>query len=312
MHRTFSIALIAFLLFTTQNVSAQIWSDFWQQFSYRKTNYADVAPEKAEDFSILISALRGGYRLYLINENIKIGFDGYLRLENVNDFMKNTLHNHIYNNHNKGGIGIKLHVQQVRLNSYWLNYFQIDAFCEYQGLSTFYKEIKWYDAISKNNGRVGINSWVNSGNSGHLQYETYFDFSYHTTNFADKGNTSYLIFTLSPRFIVDLGFFDFYLNEEIVIDFLKEKYNRNPYSNNFKSIIGSRIIFPFYKYLNESNFLYHASFLLFTEYSHITYLDDKADWSFQSEISDYDFRIGFIFYLPFGESKYRPAGHFRP
>ncbi|MFX0135067.1 MAG: hypothetical protein ACFFDN_15605 [Candidatus Hodarchaeota archaeon] len=39
----------------------QFWNEYWQNYSYRKTNYSDIKPIPREDFSILISVIKPGY-----------------------------------------------------------------------------------------------------------------------------------------------------------------------------------------------------------------------------------------------------------
>lgn len=298
----------------SENASAQLWSEYWQQGSFRSTNYADVAPKEVRDFWMLTTAIRGGYRIYFDKDPVKVGFDGYLRLENVHDFAKaKLLHYNVFNNNYKLGMGVKLRFERQSPQSHWFQYFQADLFSEYQQMDTFVDEVRyWFDSIEQENWRSGINSWFNSGNQFPWRYESYFDFSFHTTNFSDKGNNSYLILTLSPRFFYNFGVLDIYINEEVVVDFLNKPWNRNPYSNNLKSIVGTRLNFPFSNVLesNPGHLLYHASIQLFAEYSKIHYLDDVSEWSFQADIADHDIRVGFIVYWPLGESTFRPGGHF--
>ena len=304
-------------LTTTVTVSyGQFWNEYWQNYSYRETNYSDIKPKPREDFSILISVIKPGYRFYLHKADTKkawrIGLDAYGRFEHVHDFMKDKyLHNNVYNLHYKFGFGAKVRFQMEHIINHWIRYIQFDLFSEWQRMETSIDalEIK-ISLIEQNNIRLGINGWTNSGIDFPVRHETYFDLSYHTTNFADPGKNPYLILTLSPRFIYNFSTLDFYLNEELVKDFLNDgDWNRNPFSNNLKTIIGLRKIFELQKLFNfnPDHFLGHASFLIFTEYSFIHYLDDVQDWPWQTELADHDFRAGFMIWWPLGESKYVPV-----
>ncbi|MFX0135065.1 MAG: hypothetical protein ACFFDN_15595 [Candidatus Hodarchaeota archaeon] len=172
-------------------------------------------------------------------------------------------------------------------------------------------EVKyWFNFIEQKNVRLGINGWKNGGIDLPFRHETYFDLSYHTTNFADPGKNPYLILTLSPRFIYNFSALDFYLNEELVKDFLDNgSWNRNPFSNNLKTILGVRKIFEFQKIFNldQDHLVGHASFLIFVEYSFIHYLYDISEWPWQTELADHDFRAGLMIWWPLGESKYMPV-----
>jgi len=316
-HALLMSVLPALILGFSDSAIAQFWSEYWQQYSHRKTNYSDVIPEKRQNFSILISTLRVGYRLNLHKADSanawRYGLDGFLRFENVHDFLNSRrFHDNIYSNNYKLGGGLKLHLQREWKTRHWLQYLQMDLFTDWQNMETFVDRVRyWFDFIEQSNWRVGINAWANSGKLRPIRQETYFDLSYHSTNFSDPGKNPYLILTLSPRVYYHGGLVDIYLNEELVKDFLNEgNWNRNPFSNNLKTIVGLRLVFPFGKNIhNKWDQLFgHASLLLFTEYSRIHFLDDVHEWPFQTELANHDYRFGFIFWWPLGEARYRPIG----
>ena len=294
----------------------QFWNEYWQNYSYRETNYSDIKDKPIKDFSILISVIKPGYRFYLQKAETKkawrIGFDVYGRFEHVHDFMNDKgSHDNVYNNHYKIGLGFKLRFQREHIINHWIRYLQLDLFSEWQRMETAIDAFKnKLDQNEQSNIRVGINGWTNSGRDLPIRHETYFDLSYHTTNFANPDENPYLILTLSPRLIYSFSALDLYLNEELVYDFFDDgKWNHNPFSNNLKTIFGIRKIFEFHKIFNlDSNHLLgHASFLLFSEYSFIHYLDDVEDWPWQTELADHDFRVGFMIWWPLGESRYIPV-----
>ncbi|MFX0133490.1 MAG: hypothetical protein ACFFDN_07600 [Candidatus Hodarchaeota archaeon] len=309
------ITLLLLILSLHKTTYAQFWNEYWQNYSYRKTNYSDVKPEKREDFSIMISVIKAGYRYYLNKSNSKtswkVGIDAFGRFENVHDFRnKYRFHDNVYNNHYKYGCGIKLRLQREYIIRHWLRYLQLDIFSEYQRMETCLDNVKyWFDFIEQTNVRIGLNGWTNSGAVYSIGQETYLDLSYHSTNFSDPGNEPYFILTFSPRVYYKISLVDLYINEELVRDFLNEgKWNRNPFSNNLKTILGIRSIFPFQKIFNINNdhLLGHASLLVFAEYSLIKYLDDKKEWPWNTELADHDIRGGFMIWWPLGESKYTP------
>lgn len=312
-----SLLLIMSAYFLPAQVLGQVWVEYWQHYAFRKTNFSDIVPEIREDFSILTTVLRAGYRYQLAKDiretSWRIGLDGYLRFEHVHDFLNTKkFHDNVYNNHYRYGGGVKLHLQREWIIRHWLRYLQIDVFSEWQKMNTFVDGVRyWFDNIERSNQRTGINIWANSGKVYRLRHEVYFDISRHSTNFSDFGSTPYLILTLSPRIFYNIGLLDLYLNPELVRDFLGEgDWNRNPFSNNFKAFIGARIVLPFEKLfdINSKSGLAPLSILFFAEHVRITFLDGSAEWPFQTELADHDNRFGFIIWAPFGAARYRPIG----
>lgn len=317
----FSFLLFAICYFLPSQVLGQVWVEYWQNYAFRKTNFSDAAPKKVEDFSMLITVLRGGYRIPLTSgekmTSWRIGLDGYGRFEHVHDFRyKHKLSNFIvYNNHYRYGGGFKLHLQREWIIRHWLRYLQVDVFTEWQKMDASIDTVRMQmKNIERSNQRTGINIWANSGKVYRLRHEVYFDFSRHSTNFADPGDSPFLILTLSPRIFYNLGFIDVYLNPEIVHDFLnKGDWNRNPFSNNFKATAGARIVLPFQKLfgVDKKSWLAPLSILFFAEHSRISFFDDISEWPFGNDnlkLADFDTRIGFIIWAPFGAAKYRPIG----
>ena len=193
-----------------------------------------------------------------------------------------------------------------------MRYMQLNIYSEWKKMNTFVDKVKsWFDDVENSNWRLGINGWMNSSNTSPFNQETYLDLSYHNTNFGSKEENNFFILTLSPRIFYRYKKYDFYINGEIVKDFLnKGKWNRNPFSNNLKGIIGIRKIFTFdnvFKITSKKIFI-QFSFLLFAEYSKIKYLSKKDEWPWKTDLAKYDFRIGFVIYWPLGQSLYRPIG----
>lgn len=317
--RNLIIHLLFCLCFFPSELKAQYWAEYWQQYSFRKTNYSDVmsdfVKQDVENFSILISTLKVGARRYLLKGDDKtfwkLGLDAFLHLESVHDFQNsNFRHDNVSSNHNKMGLGLKVHLERERIAGQWMRYLQVDFFSEWKKMDSFVDKVRyWFDAIEQSNWRSGIKVWATSGENYRFGQETFIDFSYHSTNFSDIGKGPYLVLTFSPKIRYRIGFWDIYLNEELVKDFLNAgDFNRNPYSNNLKTILGSRLIFPFEKLFRTqaSHFLANTSLLLFTEYSRIHYLDDVQVWPFQTKLADHDLRFGVILWIPLGESKNRP------
>jgi len=310
--------LIIFLLFQFPSSYAQFLNEYWQNFSHRKTNYSDVTPEPREDFSLLITVIKPGYRFYINDEpsSSRISLDVYGRFEHVHDFRyKTKFHDNVYNNHYKYGFGVRLRIQKEDLINHWIKYLHIDLFAETQKMETWNNDVEyWFDFIEQQNNRFGLNAWLNSNYGNPFGQETYLDLSYHSTNFSDPGHDPYLILTLSPKLYYNISrtkkhFFDLYINEELVKDFMqKGSWNRNPFSNNLKTILGIRAIFPLNENFNleKDHIFYNTSFLIFSEYSAISYLDDKSDWPWQTELANHDFRFGFMIWWPLGEAKYTP------
>jgi len=260
--------LIIFLLFQFPSSYAQFLNEYWQNFSHRKTNYSDVTPEPREDFSLLITVIKPGYRFYINDEpsSSRISLDVYGRFEHVHDFRyKTKFHDNVYNNHYKYGFGVRLRIQKEDLINHWIKYLHIDLFAETQKMETWNNDVEyWFDFIEQQNNRFGLNAWLNS----------------------NYGNP-----------------------EELVKDFMqKGSWNRNPFSNNLKTILGIRAIFPLNENFNleKDHIFYNTSFLIFSEYSAISYLDDKSDWPWQTELANHDFRFGFMIWWPLGEAKYTP------
>lgn len=312
MKNNIKMSLIFCMLFLSSSLHAQFLNEYWQNFSYRKTNYSDVKPNQRKDFSILITVIKPGYRFYLNKDfsSSRISFTICGRFEHVHDFRyKSEFHKITHNNNFKYGIGFYLRIQKGDLIKHWMKYLHIDLFAETLRMETY-----WFDPIEKQNNRFGLNAWLNSNYGNPLGQETYIDLSYHSTNFSDPGHDPYLILTLSPKLYYNIShtekhFFDLYINEELVKDFLQEgRWNRNPFSNYLKTILGIRAIFPLKEnlHLGANHLFSNASFLLFSEYSAISYLDNKSEWPWQTELADHDFRLGFMIWWPLGEAKYTP------
>ena len=308
------------------DAQAHFWSEFWQQYGFRKTNFADIQPQEYTNFSILTSTYRPGYRVYFTkdaaNQKWRTALDAYLRFENVHDFLRHREgHSNVFNNNVRYGGGLKFRVEQDGGDqAQWLRWFQMDVFAEWQRMDTFVDDVRsWFEDISQSNFRTGINAWSNSGDKHRIRQETYFDLSWHTTNWSDNGDGPYFIFTLSPRVYFRLGrVLDVYVNAEVVKDLLDQgRFNHNPYSNNFKTYLGARTIFSVKDLLkiNEDHILGHASILLYADYAMVNYFDKREDFSFADplttpdlDIAKDDFRIGFILWWPLGVAKYRPIG----
>jgi len=317
-----SILIVSFLFFSLI-ANSQYWSEYWQQFNYRETNYSDVKPEEVRDFQILTTSIKLGYRKYLTRPDVNsnkwiVGIDPFLKFENVHDFANTKYrHDNIFNNNYKYGGGLKIRLYKYKLLGDLINYIQLDLYSEYLVMSTYVNNVEyWLDIIEPENWRTGLNSWMTgefykSGKTK-LAYESYLDFSYNSTNFSDPGNSPYLIFIFSPKLYFRYRTFDIYVNEEIVYDFLiKGVWNRNPFSNNLKSIFGIRFIFTSEKLFNldDENVFSNLSIMLYSEYSLVNYLDDESKWPWpDAEIADHDVRVGFTIWWPLGESKKVPKG----
>jgi len=314
------ILFIVFLIsyFNPPEALGQMWAEYWQNYAFRKTNFSDVAPRKIENFSLLTSVLRSGYRATLVDgyteTSWRIGLDGYGKFELVNDFRYSPKLPAfiVYNNHYRYGGGFKFHLQRELIIRHWLRYLQIDIFTEWQKMDTSIDVLRAQMNVIENvNQRTGVNIWANSGKVYRFRHEIYFDLSRHSTNFSDPGNSPYLILTMSPRLFYNFGLLDIYYNPELVHDFLKRgNWNRNPFSNNFKSTAGARVVVPFTKFLKEDSdsWLAPLSILFFAEHSRISFLDDVSEWPWRAQLADFDTRIGFIIWAPFGASTYRPIG----
>ena len=309
------VLLLSLIFFYEASGQFSYFVEYWNQTSLRKTNYSDVTPRSVEDFFLTINSLKAGYRYFLSKyeqkSGTRIGIDIYGRLEFVHDFNNSFYrHDNIFNNHLKYGAGLRVQFQRDMQFQRWLRYLQVDLYSEYQRITTTVDKVKhWIDLIETTNHRSGVNIWANGErqNSNFVNYEVYVDLAHHTTNFSDPGDSHYFILTLSPRIYYSVKNLDLYLNEELVMDFLNQgNWNRNPFSNNLKTVLGLRyILTPF----NAKNpILGHASILLFSEYGKIIYLDKVQKWPFQTELADYDFRAGVVIWWPIGESRYRPIG----
>ena len=328
-----ALACCLTLLLSPQCVRGQHWVEYWQRTDFRSTNFSDAAPVVKEDFLIHTSALRAGLRRYAVNRQglspLRLGFDVYGRLELVHDlFNGKPEHNTVFNNHVKFGGGVKARFEREwktitgAKTSSWLSYLQVDAFAEFQRMDTFVEKVRnWFDYIEQSNFRMGVNAWANSGRvlplgQVPIRFEMYFDLSYHSTNFSDKGSGPFLILTYSPRIYHPIAdWLDIYINGEIIRDLTrKEDWNYIPFNNNLKLYGGLRFKWQLSSSKTPKGHAFsEGSLLFFFEQGWVSYLDLQEKWAqnFSSpdlELAPRDFRFGIIFWLPTGEAKYRPVG----
>jgi hypothetical protein len=351
----FSLFLAAMLFFniaSTHAASPGYWAEIYDEFSYRTTNFGDDNVNvKASDFLINTLVIKGGLRFDVIDrkyfdsarEDLKSGlyFDIYGKGELLFDFLNKQWNANVFSNNEKLGGGVRLKYEQ-RPASYERGvYFSGEIFSEYLHL---YKSIDsskevFYTDIKHDDVRVGFNTWSTYEKELNkkqieeaardmkekvkpllLFSELYGDFSYHTSNFATKNQSDYLILILSPKIGIATELTDKNtlsirkLNEklfpfslkpglygivEYVRDLRNNEWNKNPYSNNTKYGVGGRLLFskPSEKIFKDYS---EFSINVFIEQLWADYHSRALNW----DIADKDLRIGLRIWWPLGEAKY--------